>query len=297
MDNKILRRVITICLLFTGLLFAVEPDNSSVNVFSQMDASLEDIKNKNKDINVEEYDLFIRAMADVKVAEGLFNIDPKWARKDIVVKRCSVLIKAAIIQIEYEKEKRRIESLQKKRDKIIAELETIQKEMNVIERSYGTKLKTDLAIERRKAKDLREQMQNKFKKLEGKLIQVRKDARGTIISMSDILFDVGKADVTSKLRTNLAKISGILSVYKDTKVIVEGHTDNIGGDEYNKKLSVKRAKNVVIFLVEQGISSNRLKYRGFGKTKPIADNSTKDGRQKNRRVDLVVLDSRISKTK
>ena len=71
---------------------------------------------------------------------------------------------------------------------------------------------------------------------------------------------------------------------------MEGHTDNIGTEAYNKDLSTRRAKNVRDFLVSQSITENRLSFAGYGFKRPIATNSTKEGRAKNRRVDLVVID-------
>jgi outer membrane protein OmpA-like peptidoglycan-associated protein len=106
--------------------------------------------------------------------------------------------------------------------------------------------------------------------------------------MSDILFDIGKATLTQNLKTNLAKIAGILFVYKEANVIVEGHTDNTGSEAFNQKLSEKRAENVMHYLVKQGIPLERLKAVGYGLTRPVADNATREGRQKNRRVDLVI---------
>ena len=127
---------------------------------------------------------------------------------------------------------------------------------------------------------------------QSELIKVRKDARGTIISMSDLLFAFDKADLTADLKTALAKISGILTVYKNCTVAVEGHTDNVGTVAYNNNLSTRRASNVKDFLVTQGVAADRLSSQGFGFTKPVASNATKEGRQKNRRVDLVVADKK-----
>ena len=74
---------------------------------------------------------------------------------------------------------------------------------------------------------------------------------------------------------------------------MEGHTDNVGGEEYNQKLSEKRASNVMDFMVNPGgIAAARLNSQGHGYSKPIADNATKEGRQKNRRVDLVIMDKK-----
>jgi outer membrane protein OmpA-like peptidoglycan-associated protein len=101
---------------------------------------------------------------------------------------------------------------------------------------------------------------------------------------------VGRATLKTDLMTSLAKIAGILSVYQQFDVSIEGNTDNTGSEEFNMTLSQQRAENVMKFLVEQGIAETRLTAKGLGMTMPIADNSTKEGRQKNRRVDLVITD-------
>ena len=150
-----------------------------------------------------------------------------------------------------------------------------------------------LAEERAKAEARQQEAIGKLNELQSKLIQVSKDARGIILSMSDILFAVNKADLKADLKTSLAKVAGILSVYQQFNVSIEGNTDNTGSEEHNMKLSQQRADNVKAFLVEQGIDENRLTAKGLGMSMPIADNSTKEGRQKNRRVDLVIQDKAL----
>ena len=117
------------------------------------------------------------------------------------------------------------------------------------------------------------------------------------IRSEDILFAVGKADLTGNLKTSLAKIVGILTVYKESKVIIEGHTDNTGSQKLNNKLSLDRAENVMKFMVEQGLVADRLSAKGYGMTQPVADNKTKAGRQKNRRVDLIIVDKKANSGK
>lgn len=151
-------------------------------------------------------------------------------------------------------------------------------------------LQKALDDERAKAEARQAEAKEKLNKLQSKLIKVTEDARGIILSMSDILFDVDKATLKQDLQTSLAKVAGILSVYQELDVSVEGHTDNTGSDEHNMKLSEQRAKNVLEFLVSQGIDAKRLTSKGYGKTRPVGDNSKKEGRQKNRRVDLVIHD-------
>lgn len=150
-----------------------------------------------------------------------------------------------------------------------------------------------LAEERAKAEARQQDAMNKLNELQSQMIQVSKDARGIILSMSDILFAVNKADLKADLKTSLAKVAGILSVYQQFNVSIEGNTDNTGSAEHNMKLSQQRADNVKAFLVEQGIAEDRLTAKGLGMTMPVADNSTKEGRQKNRRVDLVIQDKAL----
>jgi len=109
--------------------------------------------------------------------------------------------------------------------------------------------------------------------------------------MSDLLFEFGKADLKPELKENLAEIAGILkNLLTDATVIVEGHTDNVGNAAANKKLSEQRAGEVVKYLTGRGVAKTRLKSVGYGSTKPVADNSTDEGKAKNRRVELVIKD-------
>jgi outer membrane protein OmpA-like peptidoglycan-associated protein len=113
-------------------------------------------------------------------------------------------------------------------------------------------------------------------------------ARGLIVNMSDVLFDTGKYSLKPGTQISLAKVAGILQAYPGLKVQVEGYTDSVGSDELNQKLSENRAGAVKDFLVTQGVSQGNISSAGFGKNKPVADNSTAAGRSQNRRVNLVV---------
>ncbi len=137
----------------------------------------------------------------------------------------------------------------------------------------------------------KEEAEKKLDALRSKTISVYKDARGTILSMSDLLFEFGKAELKPELKENLAEIAGILkNLLTDATVIVEGHTDNVGKADANKKLSEQRASEVVKYLTTRGVDKKRLKSVGYGATKPVADNGTDEGKAKNRRVELVIKD-------
>ncbi|MDQ6758932.1 MAG: OmpA family protein [Acidobacteriota bacterium] len=114
--------------------------------------------------------------------------------------------------------------------------------------------------------------------------------------MSDVLFDTGRYTLKPGAREKLAKISGIVLAHPSLKLDVEGHTDSVGGDAYNQTLSEQRAKAVQDYLVAQGLNGGSVTAKGFGKTMPVADNNTAAGRQRNRRVELVVSGEAIGQS-
>jgi outer membrane protein OmpA-like peptidoglycan-associated protein len=131
---------------------------------------------------------------------------------------------------------------------------------------------------------LREQLRSQL----NLILETRETARGLIINMSDVLFDTGQYTLKPGAREKLAKISGIILAHPGLKLQIEGHTDSVGGDDYNQKLSEQRANAVREYLVTQGVSGDSITAQGFGKTSPVASNDTAAGRQQNRRVELVV---------
>jgi len=133
-----------------------------------------------------------------------------------------------------------------------------------------------------------EQMRERLKEQLNQVLQTRETARGLIVNMSDVLFDFNKYTLKPEAREKLAKVSGILLSYPNLKLQVEGYTDNIGSEEYNQKLSEERAAGVRDYLVSQSVQDANIRAAGYGKSKPIADNSTNAGRAQNRRVELVV---------
>jgi outer membrane protein OmpA-like peptidoglycan-associated protein len=120
------------------------------------------------------------------------------------------------------------------------------------------------------------------------VLETKETARGLIVNMSDVLFDVGKATLKPDAREKLARVSGILSTHPDLKLQVEGHTDSTGGDEFNQKLSEERAASTRDYLVGLGITATSITAKGLGESQPVASNETAAGRQQNRRVELVI---------
>jgi outer membrane protein OmpA-like peptidoglycan-associated protein len=120
------------------------------------------------------------------------------------------------------------------------------------------------------------------------ILQTRDTARGLIVNMSDVLFDTGKYTLRPLAREKLAKVAGIVSGHPSLRLDVEGHTDSVGGDEYNQRLSEQRGEAVRNYLTHEGMASSSVSAKGFGKNQPIATNDTAEGRQQNRRVELVI---------
>jgi outer membrane protein OmpA-like peptidoglycan-associated protein len=131
---------------------------------------------------------------------------------------------------------------------------------------------------------LRGQLLDQF----NQILQTTETARGLIVNMSDVLFDTARYTLKPGAREKLAKLSGIILGHPGLKIAVEGYTDSIGSDEYNMKLSDNRANAVREFLVAESINPDAVSAQGFGKSSPVADNSSAAGRQMNRRVQLVV---------
>ena len=112
--------------------------------------------------------------------------------------------------------------------------------------------------------------------------------RGLVVNMGDVLFDTGKSDLRSNAREALSKLTGIVLNYPSLKLNIEGHTDSTGSAELNQTLSEERANSVRDYLIGQGLDARSLSALGFGMNNPVADNSTGEGRQKNRRVEIIV---------
>jgi outer membrane protein OmpA-like peptidoglycan-associated protein len=144
--------------------------------------------------------------------------------------------------------------------------------------------------ERQKQEAIRqkEEMRARLLKQLNQVLETRDTDRGLVVNMPDVLFDSGQYTLKPAARERLARISGIVLAYPDLQMEVEGHTDSIGSDEYNQRLSEKRAATVRDYLVDSGVSINSVIARGLGKTQPVADNSTAAGRKLNRRVEMIV---------
>jgi len=133
------------------------------------------------------------------------------------------------------------------------------------------------------AKQQAEELQRQIAELNAKQTE-----RGLVVTLGDVLFDTGKADLKATAAANLGKLSAFLIKNPDRTVIIEVHTDNVGSDDYNMGLSQRRADSVRSLLVSQGVEGTRLTASGKGESTPVAGNDTASGRQQNRRVEVII---------
>jgi outer membrane protein OmpA-like peptidoglycan-associated protein len=168
-------------------------------------------------------------------------------------------------------------------------------------RAEADAARRDAEAQAQRARSLAEQSQHERDEFRNSLrtqldtiLETRETARGLIVNLSDVLFDFNSASLKPGAREKLARVSGILAAHRGLHVAVEGHTDGVGSDSYNQRLSEQRAISVSDFLVQQGIGE-AVATAGFGKSRPVASNDTAEGRQKNRRVELVVTGESIAR--
>lgn len=155
--------------------------------------------------------------------------------------------------------------------------------------------KAQALAEQEKAQKLAEAAEREKAELRAKLLQqfnqileTKDSERGLVVNLGDVLFDTGKYTIRPLAREKLARLSGIVLAYPGLKLESEGHTDNIGGEQFNQKLSEQRAQTVRDYLVSQGIPDANVTSTGKGFSMPVAPNDTAAGRQKNRRVEIIV---------
>jgi len=119
-------------------------------------------------------------------------------------------------------------------------------------------------------------------------LQAKATERGIVLTLGDVLFTSGRADLKAGAASNLDRLVTFLGQNPDRTVEIEGHTDNVGSDDYNQDLSQRRADSVRSFLLQRGINSTRVAASGKGEQRPVADNESEGGRQQNRRVEVII---------
>ncbi len=149
------------------------------------------------------------------------------------------------------------------------------------------------------AEQIRREAEAELTRLEealGKVVETRRTALGLVLNLGEdsIKFDFDKAELKPKERELLSRIAGILLTSSDCTVSVNGHTDDVGTEDYNQKLSERRAEVVHRYLQEAGVPGEIMTVTGWGKTKPRVEGTSEGARAKNRRVELGIVNSRVN---
>jgi outer membrane protein OmpA-like peptidoglycan-associated protein len=124
-------------------------------------------------------------------------------------------------------------------------------------------------------------------------LKAKQTERGIVLTIGDVLFAFDKATLSLEAFRNVDKLAAFLQKHPNRSVLIEGHTDSVGSDEYNLDLSEKRAEAVKNALAAKGVGEERITPKGYGKKYPVASNATSEGRQLNRRVEVVVLNEGV----
>jgi len=184
------------------------------------------------------------------------------------------------------------------RQRVAAEAAVLgaQQELSRIE-SERAELQSAIAALDVQARSLADEKAKLSARLAGALSEVaetRTSARGMIVNLPDILFDTNEATLKTETRIVLAKLAGILLIMPELNLRVEGHTDSTGSADHNQGLSERRALSVRDYLAQQGIAVRRTVAVGYGFDRPVADNTTRVGRAKNRRVEIIIAEGEIA---
>lgn len=199
--------------------------------------------------------------------------------------------RAAQAESEASQLSRQLEEIKQERAALAKEMSELARQTRELaqERDSLAAERDRLAEEREAIKKERDELASKLKTALSTVAETTDTARGLIVNLAGVLFDVNKASLRQESQLKLAKLAGILMVFPDMKLSIEGHTDSTGSEEFNLRLSTERARTVYEFLISQGVSPERLKYQGFGSSQPVAPNDTEANRAKNRRVEVIVL--------
>jgi outer membrane protein OmpA-like peptidoglycan-associated protein len=170
-------------------------------------------------------------------------------------------------------------------DRLAAQQQAERERQNAEQERLKAQQAQDAAAQSEREKlELRARLLEQF----NRILPTTDTARGLKVNMADVLFAFGKYDLRPAAREALAKLSGIVMGHPGLKLSVEGYTDSIGSDEVNQTLSERRAGAVRDYLVQQGVDPGSITATGFGKSNPVASNDTNEGRQQNRRVEIII---------
>jgi outer membrane protein OmpA-like peptidoglycan-associated protein len=256
---------------------------------SKAEAKALELEKARKEIEAKAIEIE-RAKSEAETLARQADIARKEAEaKTIEIERAKSEAEAKALEIEKARKETESKALE-------AEQAKKEAEARALELEKARKESEARAQEAEKARLQAEEAIAKKKQLESELAEMKatKTERGIILTLGDILFESGKAVLMPGATDTIDKLVKFLEEYPNRDVLIEGHTDNVGGETYNLGLSQRRANAVKNLLTSKGISESRITAKGYGESRPIASNKTAAGRQQNRRVEIVILDEGVS---
>ena len=192
--------------------------------------------------------------------------------------------------------KKEIDKLSKEKNKVLLDSREAEIENKLLKIKEKESEVERARIEAEKAKVQAEIATIRAQELERELsaLNAKMTDRGYVLTLGDVLFEFDRAELLPGAYRTIDKLVSFLKKYPERNVLIEGHTDSIGTADYNLDLSQRRADAVRVALVERDISLSRISTKGYGKRYPVASNDTEAGRQRNRRVEIVILDEGVS---
>lgn len=213
-----------------------------------------------------------KALSEHLVFVATREVDVAWAQAE------TRLLEDQRASLSEERDTARLNSRTREADRARSDAEQA--------RSLADQARSEAESARREAEQARtdsQELQRQISELNAKATE-----RGLVVTLGDMLFETGKSELKGNALGNLSKLASFLKTYPDRTLIIEGHTDSVGNNESNFLLSQRRAESVRNYLLEQGISNNRLSAAGKGEDNPIASNDSVSGRALNRRVEVII---------
>lgn len=196
------------------------------------------------------------------------------AKQKVAIARETAMMNAAQDEVERAESKRQKVLIQARKAEAIAAEKRAEEALSQAEKERR---------EAEKARQRAEELAERVNKLEAERTE-----RGLVLTLGDVLFDFDKASLKPGGVRAVNKLAQFMEEYPERNIMIEGFTDSVGPVDYNEKLSRRRANSVRQALVNKGISSTRIRIRGYGEKYPVASNNTEAGRQQNRRVEVII---------
>jgi len=233
-----------------------------------------------------------------QAAEKAEELDDKIQLGYIAERKSQIAMTVA----EAKAAEREMDKLDVEKARLFAQKQTVEAEQARREAEQARREATaeaEKALVARRQADLARQQAEKAKAEAEQLakevseLKAQQTERGIVLTIGDVLFSTGKAELSEQANESVVKLWDFLKKHPNRNVLIEGHTDSVGSDEYNQVLSAKRADSVKYALVKDGIEADRITTVGYGKKYPVASNESATGRAQNRRVDVIILNEGV----